>query len=53
MDHYIHTRYDDADRAYWECSCGHAGSTDAWRVDIASDKHIPEGERRIDTSRPF
>ena len=50
--HRVYTEYED-ERGYWECSCGHGGSASADRVELASDKHIPEGDRRIDTTRSF
>lgn len=34
----------DNDRSYWMCDCGRAGSCDSYKVDIAAEKHIPEGE---------
>lgn len=54
-EHRIHTRDDEEDeeRSIWECSCGSGGSAATHRVDIASDQHIPAGDTRIDTSRPF
>lgn len=39
---------DDDERTSWECSCGRSGSAATWRVDAASDQHIPEGETRVD-----
>lgn len=52
-DHKIHTSEpDDSDRVHWECSCGAAGSCDAFRADIASDRHIQPGESRSDISKP-
>jgi hypothetical protein len=51
-EHRIHTEH-EGERAYWECSCGRGGSAEWDRVDLASDKHIPEGDRRVDTTRPF
>lgn len=34
----------DNDRSYWECDCGMAGSSPSYKVDLAAEKHIPEGE---------
>jgi hypothetical protein len=42
--HVIEIYEDDDDRAYWECDCGRAGSGPSYKVDIAAEKHIPEGE---------
>jgi hypothetical protein len=54
MIHKIYTEYDDdTDRAHWSCSCGAGGSASCDRVDLASDKHIVEGEHRIDTNKPW
>lgn len=39
---------DDDERTAWECSCGRGGSAATWKVDEASDKHIREGESRVD-----
>ena len=53
-DHRIHTDRDGiSSRARWECSCGAAGSAPSETVDLASDKHIREGESRVDTNRPL
>lgn len=52
VTHRIYTEY-SGECAHWECSCGRGGSSDADRVDLASDKHIAPGEGRTDTSRPF
>ncbi len=50
--HRIRTNYSNDDRHSWECSCGAGGSVSSDRdVDIASDKHIPEGDHRIDGHR--
>lgn len=51
--HYVTIhREDDAGlretRAYWECSCGTSGSAAEHKVDEASDRHIPEGDQRVD-----
>lgn len=54
VEHRIHISEPEDDvRVWWECSCGHSGSAPAHRADEASDRHIPEGDFRIDTSRPF
>lgn len=34
----------DNDRSYWNCDCGIGGSCPSYKVDIAAEKHIPEGE---------
>ncbi len=48
MDHVVETEFED-DRAYWECSCGRAGSCSAYSVDVHSDRHIrQEGGHRTD-----
>lgn len=55
IHHKIHTyEEDDDERCYWECSCGSSGSAPAWKVDLASDKHIKYdiGETRSDISKP-
>lgn len=39
------------DRVYWECSCGRSGSAASWTVDLAVDRHIPEGETRAYRTR--
>jgi hypothetical protein len=51
-EHRIYTEHVH-DRWYWECSCGRSGSSSAHRVDLASDRHIPEDEMRVDTNRPL
>jgi len=44
-DHIIEMNEDiDNDRTYWECSCGHGGSAASWKVDVAAEKHVAEGE---------
>jgi hypothetical protein len=44
-DHIIEMSEDvDNDRTYWECSCGNGGSAASWKVDIAAEKHVAEGE---------
>lgn len=54
--HEIHTfSSDDPEdfRQYWECSCGKGGSVGEFGdPDIAADKHIPEGESRINVNKP-
>lgn len=52
-DHRIYTEDDGSLRARWECSCGAAGSAPSERVDLASDKHVRDGESRVDTNRPL
>jgi len=54
-EHKIYTEEleDNPDRSYWECSCGAGGSASTFKVDIASDRHIKEGDSRIDTNRPL
>jgi hypothetical protein len=32
-----------SDRATWECDCGHAGSCASYKVDLAAEKHVPDG----------
>jgi len=48
MEHRIRTTEIEDERAYWECSCGRSGGCAEWNVDIASDKHIRDGEGRVD-----
>jgi hypothetical protein len=44
-DHVIEMSEDaDNDRVYWECSCGHGGSAASWKVDVAAEMHVAEGE---------
>lgn len=45
--HRIHTEY-EGERGRWECSCGMAGSAPVENVDLASDRHIPDGDGRVD-----
>lgn len=40
-----------SDRAYWECDCGISGSCDKGMVAVNSDRHIPEGDMRVDVSK--
>jgi len=47
-EHIIQMEDIDDDRTAWECSCGRSGSAASWKVDVASDKHIREGEGRVD-----
>lgn len=55
MEHRILTEgVDDVDgRSYWQCSCGHSGSCEDYRSDLASDKHIKYelGETRVDVNK--
>lgn len=51
--HRIYTSPPSKGRCWWECSCGHSGSADERRVGIHSDRHITQGERRVDTNRPL
>lgn len=46
--HRIFTDY--VEGAYWQCSCGAAGSGSEDRIDILSDRHIGPNDRRIDCS---
>jgi hypothetical protein len=40
-------------RQYFECSCGRGGSVDEFGdIDAHADKHIPEGEHRVDVNKP-
>jgi hypothetical protein len=43
----------DADRSYWECSCGASGSCGMHNPDLVSDRHIRYdlGERRVDVNK--
>lgn len=50
--HRIYTEELDDDRSYWECDCGTSGSASTQKVDIASDKHIPEDDHRVDVNKP-
>lgn len=55
-EHRLHIEMDeDEDGYYWECSCGKAGSGSGGflRADVKSDEHIPTGESRIDTNKPY
>ncbi len=40
-------------QAHWECSCGRAGTCAEERVDLHSDRHIPQDgtAKRVDSSR--
>lgn len=55
-DHEVHVfSTDDPEdtRQYWECSCGKGGSVSEFAdVDIAADKHIPEGASRVNVNKP-
>lgn len=52
VTHRIETTYDDkSGRAYWECDCGIAGSCPEITADLHSDKHIPDGDMRVDVHR--
>jgi hypothetical protein len=55
VEHKIYTEEleDNPNRSYWECSCGSSGSASSDRVDLASDKHLKDGDTRIDTNRPL
>lgn len=48
--HRVQTNYDDEFGGYhWECDCGMGGSGGpGGNADLHSDRHIPEGARRID-----
>lgn len=35
------------ERSSWECDCGRAGSADTFTVDIAAEKHVPEGHQVV------
>jgi hypothetical protein len=42
-------QWENDGRYEWECDCGIGGSTgDQLQTDLASDKHIPEEDMRID-----
>lgn len=43
----------DADRSYWECSCGASGSCGMHNPDLVSDRHIRYdlGETRVDVNK--
>lgn len=32
------------DRAYWQCDCGHGGSSAASHAEEHAEEHIPDGE---------
>jgi len=54
VTHKIYTEHDaEPERAFWECSCGASGTAPNYTVDLASDRHIPEGDMRVDTNRPL
>jgi hypothetical protein len=50
MEHRVTVYDEDEDlRTAWECDCGRGGSVSAMSdVGVASDRHIPEGDSRID-----
>ena len=48
-EHRIRTEY-EGERAYWYCSCSAAGSCHESIVDLASHRHIADGESRVDVS---
>jgi hypothetical protein len=54
VEHRIYTEFDvEPERAFWECSCGASGTAPNYTVDLASDRHIPKDEMRIDTNKPL